>query len=88
MIKHDSQIVRDKENIMLNHAWPSQRQASGANPSIKAICQCRRRVQGLTIGRAIKKIALNHDWVYNQACIQLRDVHVISYLFMTFNHRH
>ena len=34
---HDSQIVRDKENIKLSYGGPSQRQASGTNQQIKAL---------------------------------------------------
>ena len=36
---YDSQTVQTKENLKLSHSGPSQRQASGANPLIKALCQ-------------------------------------------------
>ena len=36
---HDSQIVRAKENLKLRHGGPSQRQSSGTNQRIKALCQ-------------------------------------------------
>ena len=38
---HDSQIVRAKENLKLSYGVPSQRQASGTNQPIKALCQGR-----------------------------------------------
>ena len=34
---HDSQIVRAKENLKLNHGGPSYRQALGTNPPIKVL---------------------------------------------------
>ena len=38
----DSQIVRAKGNIKFSYGGPSQRQASGTNPWIKALRQGRR----------------------------------------------
>ena len=38
---HDSQIVRAEENLKLSHGGPSYSQASGTNPSIKALSQSR-----------------------------------------------
>ena len=38
---HDSQIVWSKENLKLSYGGPSQRQASGSNQQIKALCQGR-----------------------------------------------
>ena len=35
---HDSGIVRANENLKLNYSAPSQRQASGTNQQIKALC--------------------------------------------------
>ena len=32
---HDSHVVRAKENLMLSHGGPSQRQVSGTNQRIK-----------------------------------------------------
>ena len=62
---HDSQIVRDKENIKLSHGGPSYRSAPGTNPPIKALCQSRHTVWGQTHRHAIKDetIAMNRDWV-------------------------
>ena len=51
---HDSQIVRAKENLKLNHGGPSYSQISGTNPPIKALHQWRHWVWGLTYRRAIK----------------------------------
>ena len=36
-MSHDSQIFRAKENLKLSHSGPSYSQASGTNPSIKAL---------------------------------------------------
>ena len=36
---HESQIVRDKENLTLNYGGPSERQASGSDQTIKALRQ-------------------------------------------------
>ena len=41
---HDSQIVRTKETIKLNHGGPSYSQAPGTHPQIKALRQGRHRV--------------------------------------------
>ena len=38
---HESQMVGAKENIKLSHDGPSQRQVSGANQLLKALCQRR-----------------------------------------------
>ena len=52
---HDSQIVRAKENLKLSQCGPSYSQASGTNPSIKALRQRRHWVWGLTHRRAIEE---------------------------------
>ena len=44
---YDSQVVRTKENLKLSHDGPSQRQESGANQLLKALCQRRHWVRGL-----------------------------------------
>ena len=36
---HDSQIVRAEVNLKLSYCGPSQRQASGTNQPVKALCQ-------------------------------------------------
>ena len=36
---HGSQIVRAKETLKLSHDWPSQRQTSATNPSMKVLGQ-------------------------------------------------
>ena len=38
---HDSQIVRAIKNLKFSYGGPSQRQASGTNKWIKALCQGR-----------------------------------------------
>ena len=70
---HDSQIVRAIENLQLSYSWPSQGQASGTN-------------QRMTHRRAIKEetIAINRDWVHNQACRLPHDIHVVSHPLITF----
>ena len=80
---HNSQIVRAKENFKLSHGGPSYRQASGTNPPIKALRQSCHWVWSLTQHRAIKEetIALNHEWVYYQACRLSHDIQVISNFF-------
>ena len=30
-------------------------------------------------------IAINRDWVYNQACILSHEIHVLAHSFITFN---
>ena len=64
---HDSQVVRAKKNLKLSYGWPSQRKTSGLNKRIKALCQGRQWVWGLTHLRAIKEENINHD-LYNEAC--------------------
>ena len=66
---HDLQIVRAKENLKLSYGGPSYSQASGTNQPIKVLRQSRHWVWGLTHRRAIKEetIAINRDWIYNQA---------------------
>ena len=77
---HDSQIVSAKENLKLNHGGPSYSKASGTNPPIKTLRQCRHWVWGLTHHRATKEeiIAINRNWVYNQECRLSHDIQVIS----------
>ena len=77
---HNSQIVRAKENLKLSHGGSSYRQASDINPPIKALRQSRQRLWNLTHHRAIKEatIAINRDWVSNQACTLSHDIQVIS----------
>ena len=43
---------------------------------------------GLTHWRAIEEetIGINSDWVYNQACRLLHDIHVVSHFLITFNY--
>ena len=62
---HDSQIVRAKENHKLSYGGPSKQQALGTNQRIKALCQGRHWVWGLTHRRVIKEetIAINRDLV-------------------------
>ena len=70
MMKHGKElIVRAKENLKLSHGGPSYSQASGTNPPIKALRQSHHWVWGLTNHCAIieETIAINHDWVNNQA---------------------
>ena len=52
---HGSQIVRAKENLKFSHGGPSNTQASGTNPPIKALRQSHHWVWGLTHRRAIKE---------------------------------
>ena len=52
---HNSEIVRAKENLKLNHGGSSQRQASGTNQPIKALHQGRHWIWGLTHRRAIRE---------------------------------
>ena len=51
---------------------------------IKALCQSSHLVWGLAYRRTIKEetIAINRDWVYNQACRLLHDINVVSF----YNH--
>ena len=37
----NSQAVKVKENLQLSHGETSHRQASGTDPPMKALCQCR-----------------------------------------------
>ena len=85
---HDSQIAWAKENLKLSHGGPSQKQASGTSQPIKALHQDHHWVWGRTLHRAIKEetIAINRDWVYNQACRLSQDIHVVSHPFITFNY--
>ena len=84
---HDSLIVNTKENLKLSYGGPSQRQASGTDQRIKALRQGRHCAWGMTHHRAIKEetIAINCDWVNNQACRLSHDSHVVSYSFIAFN---
>ena len=84
----NSQIVRAKENLKLSHVGSSYRQASVINPPIKALRQSRQWVWNLTHRRAIKEatIAINRDWVNNQACTLSHDIQVISNIFITFDY--
>ena len=59
---HDSQVVRAKENPKLSHAGPYS-QASGTNPPIKALCQSRHWVWGLSHRCAIALIQLGMQTV-------------------------
>ena len=52
---HVSQIARAKENLKLSYGGHSQGQAPGTNQLIKALCQGRHWVWGLTHRRAIKE---------------------------------
>ena len=85
---NDSQIVRAKEHLKSSHDGPNQRQASGTNNHIKALRQGNHCVSGLTHRRAVKEepIAIDRDWVYNQACRILHNIHVESQFFATFNY--
>ena len=83
---HDSQIVRAKENLKLSYGGPSQRQTLGTNQWIKALRQGIILSEALTHRRAIKveTIAINRDWVYNQACRLTHDSYAVSHFFITF----
>ena len=83
---YDSQIVRAKENLKFGYGGSSQRQASHTNKRIKALCQGHH--SGLTHPRAIKKeiIAINRDWVYNQACRLSHGNCVVPHPFIAFNY--
>ena len=82
-----SQIVRAKENLKLSYGGPSQRHTSGTNQRIKALRQGRHLVGGLTHRSAVKEetIAVNRDWVCNQACRLSHDTHAVSHSFITLN---
>ena len=84
---HASQIVRAKENYKLSHGELSYSQTSGTNPPMKALRQSRHWVWGLTHRREIKEetIAINRDWVYNQAYRPSHDIQVISNFFIMFD---
>ena len=74
--------LQTKENSWLSHGGPSQRQASGTNPPMKALGQGRHMY--LRPGpRAIKEEneAINHDCGYNKA---YRLFHNIRMLYLTF----
>ena len=62
----DSQIVGAKENLKLSHGGPCQVQASGTIPPMTGLDQ------GLP---AMKEeiMAINNDWVYNQAKFSCRN---------------
>ena len=57
------------------------------DPQIKALRQSRHRVRGLVNRRAIKEktIAINRDWVSNQACRLSHNIHFISNLYIAFD---
>ena len=76
---HESQIVKDKESLAMSHGAFSQKQGPGFNPQITGLRMGLSWVSGLTHRRAIKEetIAVNPDWIYNQTCRLLHDIHVI-----------
>ena len=69
---HDSQIVRTKETLKLNHGGPSYSQAPGTHPQIKALRQGRHRVWGLTHHRHHKAQHSGFNW--DRVCNNTTDV--------------
>ena len=71
--------VRAIENLKLSYGGPSQTQASDTIQQIEALRQGCHWVWGLAHRRGIKEetIAINRDWVHNQA----RDSPMISMLY-------
>ena len=63
------QPVRPKENPKMGHDRPSQRHAV-TKPPIKALVYVRHAIKEETI-------AINRDWVYNQACRLSHYIHAL-----------
>ena len=77
---HDSHIARAKEILKLG---PAKDKDQASNNGLKVYVRA-----VLTHRRAIKEeiIAINRDWVYNQACRLSHDIHVVSHSYITFNY--
>ena len=75
---NDSQKVRAKQTLKVSHSGPSFSQASGTNPLklyVRSIMTHRRANQEETI-------AINCDWVYNQACRLWRDMFCVGQVYI------
>ena len=67
---------------------PQPKTISCTKPLMKALCQGRHWVWGLTNRRAIKEetMAIYCKWVYSQTCRLSHNVHVISHCFTVLTH--
>ena len=83
---HDSQIVRAKENSSWASVCPAtdkhQAPTHRLNHYVRAFIESEARP---TAVQPEETIAINHDWVLNQACRLSHDIQVISNLFITFD---
>ena len=83
----NSQADRAKENLKLSHGGLSQREASGTNQPMKCIDRSSlslRTAHCHTIEE--ETIAINSDWVSNQACRLSHNIYVVTHILIMIDY--